>query len=583
MPEPLPRWAPAVCLIALAVLYLSSTSPWVLGGDTPEFATLFADGGVAHPSGYPAYTLWLRAFSAMPAVTPAQGAAVATALHAVLAAGLLYLAARWWRGSGWSALLAVILYATAPLTWHLATQAEVFSLNIAVAAAVVAVAAPGAPTRGLTRCALLGLAAGVGLANHLSCVLVAPLGLAGLWRGARESGRPRAALGLALAAALPGLALYLSLPLMARGPAERLVWGDPTTLRGLVDHALRRDYGTTSLSANPRPPAPGPELAALASTLWQTLRGLGAPLAAIGAWAMLRSREERPATGWYLATLALAGPVFISRFNIVPEGVGRAVVERFHLLPAALLVPLVARGFDLIVQRVELRPALRLVVIVAAGAMLTITAWPSVNAEHGPDVERYLLDALDTAPPRAVIFGASDDLHFGIPYAQRALGLRRDVVFINPALLVLDTYRRRVERRLGAPLPAPVNRNVSSVAVAEAVLRTGRPLLLAESASQAIVRTLPTYPDGLLLRVLPRGEVPAPLSRVLADTERHFARYRVQPGDELPTTPWLRGARERYARPWLNLAMTLTAAGRPDLAALLRERGRRYAPWLDVR
>src|SRR5262249_15743297 len=49
-------------LFATAV-YAAFASPYVVAPDNAEFATLGALGGVAHPSGYPLYVLWLRAWS----------------------------------------------------------------------------------------------------------------------------------------------------------------------------------------------------------------------------------------------------------------------------------------------------------------------------------------------------------------------------------------------------------------------------------------------------------------------------------------------------------------------------------------
>lgn len=579
MPDAPPRWLPAASLAALAALYLGTLCPTLLGGDNPEFATLFAVGGVAHPSGYPAYVLWLRALSPLPFPTPAYGAAFATALHALGAAAMLYHAARWWGATAWGALLAAALYATAPLSWDLATHAEVFSLNALVAAAILGLSAPDAPVRGGLRCALLGLVAGVGLANHLSCGLLFPLGFAGLWQGSREAPRPALALGLAVAAALPGLSLYLGLLWTHRGPDDPMSWGDTRDLRGLLAHVLRSDYGSTSLAANRGPPRPGPELLALSASLARTLRWVGVPLAVTGAVTALRGARRTAALS-LLAAVAVAGPLFIARFNIPPVGVGAAVVARFHLLPAALLVPLVALGFDALSRRLPLRPLPRLVATLGAMAACALGAYPSVAAEQGPEVERSVLDALDTAAPRAVVLGVSDDLTFGFPYAQRALGRRGDVLFVNPSLLLLEPYRRRVERSLGASLSAVSRaRNVDTAALASVVLGLGRPLYLAEAASPVITRSFPSYPDGLLVRVLPRGSAAPTLREVLGANERRFAAYRQQPAAEAPTTPWLRNARERYARPWLTLADAVRSAGRPDIAERLRVRASMYAPW----
>jgi hypothetical protein len=52
------------------VVYVAFASPHVVDGDNAEFATLGALGGGAHPSGYPLYVLWLRAWSWLPGGSP---------------------------------------------------------------------------------------------------------------------------------------------------------------------------------------------------------------------------------------------------------------------------------------------------------------------------------------------------------------------------------------------------------------------------------------------------------------------------------------------------------------------------------
>src|SRR5215831_1295003 len=72
------RSAP-IALTAL-IVYVALASSEVVDGDNAEFATLGAVGGRAHPSGYPLYVLWLRAWSWLPGQTQAHSAAFATAI-----------------------------------------------------------------------------------------------------------------------------------------------------------------------------------------------------------------------------------------------------------------------------------------------------------------------------------------------------------------------------------------------------------------------------------------------------------------------------------------------------------------------
>src|SRR5439155_324986 len=80
----------------------------------------------------------------------------------------------------------------------------------------------------------------------------------------------------------------------------------------------------------------GPLVATLGRSWWW-LPGLGGLVVLVAGCVRPAADDSR----WQWATLgasfALAGPILVSRFDVAPEGVGRYVVERFHLLPALLL------------------------------------------------------------------------------------------------------------------------------------------------------------------------------------------------------------------------------------------------------
>ena len=78
------------CLAA----YAWAAPSHVIDGDNAELSTLSATGGAAHPSGYPLYVLWLRAWSWLFCGTVAHRAALATAILGVLAVLALRAACR---------------------------------------------------------------------------------------------------------------------------------------------------------------------------------------------------------------------------------------------------------------------------------------------------------------------------------------------------------------------------------------------------------------------------------------------------------------------------------------------------------
>ena len=243
-------WAEALSGLAAFAVYLRTLAPTVVGGDSGELIAVASTLGVAHPPGYPLYTLLGRAFTWLPFGGVALRVNLLSAVCGALAAALVCRAVRRATGEAWGGVLAAGALAFSPLVWPYAVTAEVFPLNdlfvAALALCVVEVERAGEPAlrrRGLGAFALL---AGLAAANHHTIVFVAAPFAVYLLARNRALLTPRAAAVLA-ALALAGASPYLYLPwAAAHHPA--IAWGDPSSASGFLDHVLRREYGTFQLA-----------------------------------------------------------------------------------------------------------------------------------------------------------------------------------------------------------------------------------------------------------------------------------------------------------------------------------------------
>ncbi len=573
--------------LAIAILYVWLAPTHVVDGDNAELSTLGALGGAAHPSGYPLYVLYLRATSWLPGASPAHTAAIATALLAAVAFVALHAACRAWGAKPVAATLTVAVFAGAPVVLAMDCEAEVFALNGLVVACVLWLAARGGPLRGIWRGLALGLVAGLGLANNLTCALVAPIGILGVVRAVREGGA-RAAIAATVGLVL-GLTPYLYL-LVA--PEHQGSWGHITSLSDVVGIILRREYGGPGAFAGTGPAVPvGESLLALLSTVGRTWLWLPAiaGLVALGD-RIVRARndrrglplegrrgpiaESRVAWGLLLACIALAGPVLVTRFDVAPEGVGRYVVARFHILPALLLAPAVADALDraggwlgrtlpALARSAWLGQVLGVVAFVAvAGAAL-----PHLSRVHAPAVEYQVSNTLHSLPERAVVFGVDDDVGAVMNYVQLVLGERRDVTYVHVPLLGLSWYRDRIAA-LGI---------ADTAHMIEDVVASGRPVFVQPYLKQPQA-VLPHYPFGVLVRILPAGVAPPTLDQVVKLNTDVYAKFDLdypRPGldDEWPTL-----VHTRYAKTWLRLAKLLGEAGRADEAQAAIDYARAIGP-----
>jgi hypothetical protein len=567
-------------LIALAALiaYVGFASPHIVDPDNAEFSMLGAIGGRAHPSGYPLYVLWLRLWSALPGATPAHTAALATAVLGALTVAALHAACRAWGARPVAATISVAMFAAAPVVVRYACEAEVFALNDLVAALVLWLAAGAGPLRGRWRGAALGLVAGLGLANHLTCALVAPVGLLGVARGVRESRATTwaiAAAGLAI-----GLLPYAYL-VIADGPAS---WGRVASAADLLGFIARRDYGATDLSAAGSDVPVLTSLAAWAATVARTWLWLPAA----GGVAMLLVRIRRPAGesrgAWAMlaASVALAGPVLVARFNIDPHGIGRHTCERFHVLSALLLAVPVAALVDLVGDRLAgdrlaghrlSRPAAT--ALAAAGfAVLAAAGWPGLARIHSPAMELGVRNLLRSLPPRAIAVVIADDHCSGGRYLQLARGERPDVALVCAGLLPLRDYRAGWAAR-GLALPA-----ADGPRLGDALLATGRPVLV-DPFLHGVLGAFPAWPFGVLRRVLPRGAEPPPVAEVAAINRDLYRGFDLDYPRPARDDDYAALAHLRYAATWAALAKVLDAAGDRDAAHDARDLAYQLLPTGD--
>jgi hypothetical protein len=566
-------WPIGLCAL---IAYIAAASPHIIDGDSAELATLGALGGRAHPSGYPLYVLWLRLWSWLPGATAAHTAALATAILGALTIAALHAACRAWGVRPLATTVSVAIVGAAPVVLRYACEAEVFALNNLVAALVVWLAGANGPLRGHWRGAALGLVAGAGLANHLTCVLVAPLGVLGVVRAVRESRAARDARIITYALPLAGLAVgvlpyaYLAI---ADGPAS---WGTVSTPSDLIAILLRRDYGgADSFLFNGAAVPLATRIAACLATIGRSWLWLPA----IAGAAMLAVRIRRPAGesrwAWSLlaASVVLAGPVLASQFNIDPHGLGLYVCERFHLLPTLLLAVPIAAALDLACARLP-HPTAATALALLGFAALSIAGLPRLARTHSPAMERGVQNLLRSLPGGAIAVVIADDHCAGGRYLQLVRGERPDVALVCAGLLPLPWYRAAWAAR-GLTMPSS-----SGSRLGEALLATGRPVFV-DPFLGGVLAAFPSYPSGILRRVLPHTAAPPPATDVAALNRDRFHGFDLdypRPGRD---DGYATLAHQRYAGTWAAIARALDATGDHDGARDARDVARQLLPAQD--
>src|SRR5262245_28778705 len=479
-----PAWMLAVIAGALALaVYLVTFHRALPGPDSGELIAAACTLGIAHPPGYPLYTMFAHLFGALvpidglPARLNLMSALLSAAAVAFAAATVARLTARPFAG-----FVAALALAFSRPFWRAALVAEAFPLNTLMAAlllfafatllddaGLLAVAreprSPTSPRRPWPLAILVLVTAMIPAHHHSLLMLALPLGAVAVALALVRRTyalRPVHTLWAVGLAAL-GLAPLLHLPLAgARGAA--LSWGHPETLRGFIDLLTRADYGTFEMAS-------GQTAAAAAANDHAALYvaaipyGFGWPaavLALIGALALaaraIRGRERAGAValGAVLLGFALLQALFFSRIHLATDSAYyRGVVERFYVLPDLAVAVLAGLGAAAILVRLPAR------VSTAAGIALAILAAAPPLVAHGPTLDQrgnrfnedLARNVLASLPPDAVLFSVGDVVYDGITYLTLCEGERPDVVFVDQYLLTRPWYVAAMRRRHPDVLP----------------------------------------------------------------------------------------------------------------------------------
>lgn len=453
----------ALAGIAAFLGYLLLT-PRVSGmGDGPEFTIVLATGGLAHPTGYPLYTmigfLFVQAVHALGAPWPLaanlwSGAGAATAV------GLMYalarrLAGRDGPGSGGpevravAAALPAALLAVNPVLLDVATAAEVNSWSLAWACAagllfanvLLRLEEAEAPPPARRAAFAWGLLVGAGLAHHLLSALVSiPLSLALLLALATRRALRPAHLAAALAGAVIPLTGYAFVAWRAYHPAPAQWPTVGPSFTGVMEHVLGARYRYFLGFFAPA----GAQRVLLAHGVYPFLYPGVALLLAAGARA---ATVERRIAWWGLLLAVLVVMLFGFQYG-VPD-------------PAPYFLPAVALGlaglaplvFELGSIRV-LPAAVRLAVGVFALAAVATAAGPWIGAafRQRADVERFdrVVRALWKGVPddTVIVFWPADQV-VRLQEYQTLDGEKRAAFVSTPDFLLDDVPRERFRRRFG--------------------------------------------------------------------------------------------------------------------------------------
>ncbi|XP_043930364.1 transmembrane protein 260 isoform X2 [Protopterus annectens] len=405
----------AVCV---AAVYIKTLHPSVAGGDSGELITASYELGVAHPPGYPLFTLLATlAIKAFPLGSVAYRVNLLSGLLGAAAASLLYYTAYRLSSSHAGGILAAGVFAFSRLTWQWSIAAEVFSLNNLFVSLLMA----------LTVC--------FGKASTAE------------ERAKEVSVKLLMKLGLSFAA---GFLPYLYLPTSSYLNHARWTWGDQTTVRGFLTHFFREEYGTFSLAKSQMGPG---MMKTLAFQVVHMKNEIGIVIQLLALTAVLlhafRRDNLRRSLTWLFTMMLLIYLLFFGwRANLdFSKPLFLGVIERFWMQSNAVISVLAGLGLASMTSLLQSICGNKTVLqyIEWIFTVVFITYLVRLNYSICDQSNNYVVDTfaknlLFSMPHNAIILLRGDLTGNAIRYHHYCEGLRPDVALVDQEMMTYHWY-----------------------------------------------------------------------------------------------------------------------------------------------
>jgi dolichyl-phosphate-mannose-protein mannosyltransferase len=571
----------AAVFAAASVLYFLTAARDIVVGDTPELITAAVTLGVAHPPGYPLFSMLGHLFSLLPfGSIPFRVNLLAVTCDVLTVVVVFFTALRLTR-SHFAAALAALILTVNPTFWSWSLVAEVFPLNNLLASILIylLVAWREQPQRfGLLVAAFF--LAGLALTNHQTIVLTAPAFCFILWQRRAALRRQPRFVPVCIAAFLIGLLPYAYVP-WASAHHPPYNWGNVSSLRDLASLITRRSYGSRHLVSVGAYTGGSPLARILA--LCSSFGLLAAPLIMLGMVQVYRHQR------WYLWFSLIAfvcvGPLFVwmTNLNLATAPSALFVLQRFFLLSHVVLAPLLAFGVLFIMETIiasAATPRLAYVVLIAGAGLSAVVAtvlmnYSKIDQSHNYIARRFGEDVFATAEPGSIFLATGDAVLTPLFYLQTVENMGHHLTVVALPLLPATWYLHQLRER-HPDLVIPFNgydarnNNLKMLVEANANRRTYFAGTIGND-DHSLDREYWPYQYGLL-SVIERKSKGRAVREMASDTERLLNRYHPPPACAVRKESFESDILMLYTWPAFRIADDYERVGAKDAARAWYER-----------
>lgn len=442
-----------VSFVIPLVIYISTLAPTVYFIDSGELLTDAIKLTIAHPTGYPLFTIIGKVLSLLPLFEPAYRMNLVFAIISAVGCFvffkyLLLLFAYLKPDFSSGTLFYEIISASSTLTlafsstfWSSANHADVFGLQILIISVLLYVFTNAVLIsrynllEGLKHFILFAFLLGLGFGNHLSLIFMS-VGLIYFYFanfGISESSVKR--LLIMVVPFLIGLSIYLYLPV--RSPNSLSNWGNPHTWSGFWGHITGKQFSVWMFSGTENMKK---QFDYFLSMYPKEFFYFPLLIAFFGIFNLFKlNRTILNLT----VLLFVSNIVYAINYDIYD-------IDNYFLLAFITTGIWITYGFDFILMKFSAAKVKFAVVTFLIPLIVITVHFKELDKSSDYSVEEYTFNIFETAPKNSVIYSSQWDFFVAASYYYRYIkNIRPDLIILDKELMRKSWYMDYIKSNYG--------------------------------------------------------------------------------------------------------------------------------------
>lgn len=462
---------PAIGFLFVFSLYLFTLSPTINFGDSPELVAAACNLDIAHPPGYPLFSLTAGLFTYLPfGNNPAEKINMASAFFSAAALFVLAFTLSTKNDvlSAWGPFFTLLILALTPALWSQSVISEVYSLNLLIFSILFYLSLEWWKKGDIRLLFAAAFIFGLGLANHHTLLVFGPALIVLFLSRRHVVGFKHYSYGLCFF--ILGLATYIYLPVRSH-QALPIDWGNPERYGAFMEVLLRRQFPTWEKGIDMKKVFD--HLTFYSKTLYKEFSIYFLVTGYIGSIRFFKFGR---------------GPFLLSFYLFIACGAGTLLflnpskdtyADVYVMLIPSLAVFAVWTGYgirDILIFCSERKSgaylaSLFIVLLLALTAYKGYGSFRQNNLKNRYFAFDYADNILKSVDRDGIIFVEADTALFPLWYLQYVEGKRSDVAVIDVDFLMLPWFRRQITERYGS-----IEFNMEDLDKHSAGLRSGKNL-----------------------------------------------------------------------------------------------------------